>query len=146
MTYSSSQRRTIISIIISCPLSFFVYCVRLIILGILIVLYRGRGRLTMRFHVTVSRTGRLPPFPNVVPSARIMVASGPGREIICVSLKHGTGLRLAGDWRPGARWERGGWGALRNEDIVRWGVVEELRSGRRRNGGRRRMIIENPAE
>jgi hypothetical protein len=33
----------------------------------------------------------------------------------------------------------------RNYDM-RWGVVEELRGGRRRNGGRSRMVIENPAE
>jgi hypothetical protein len=75
-----------------------------------------------------------------------MVPTGPGREIIDVSLKNGTRLRLARDWHSGARGERGGWGAFMVRDIVQWGVVEELRSGSRRNGGRSRMVIENPAE
>jgi hypothetical protein len=34
----------------------------------------------------------------------------------------------------------------RNSDIVRLAIVEVLRSGRGRNGGRSRMVIENPAE
>jgi hypothetical protein len=76
-TYSSSQRWTIITIVVSCPLPFFVHRIRLIVLAILIFVYRGWGHLTLGFHVAISRTGRLPPFAHVVPSARVMVRTGP---------------------------------------------------------------------
>jgi hypothetical protein len=140
-TYSSGGRWTIIAIVVSCSLPLFVHHTRLVILAILIFLYRGRGHLTRSFRVAIACTGRLPPFTHVIP---VLVRAGPRSKVAGAPFKGGTGLGLAGSMG-----ERGGRRAFmtRRDCVVRrWGVVEGLMNGRRRNGGRSGMIIENPAE
>jgi hypothetical protein len=148
-TYSTGRRRTIIAIVVSRALPFLGPCIRVLGLVVLIVLYRGRGRLMRSFCVAVPSPGRLPPFGDVVPRASVLVSAGARSKITGAPFEGRTRLRLTGDWCSGASGESGGWRAFmarRNQIIRRWGVVEELRNGSRRDGGRNGMIIENPAE
>src|SRR6267142_6987798 len=141
-TYSSGRRWTIITIVVGCSLPLFVHHTRLIVLAVLIFLYRGRGRLTRSFRVAIVCTGRLPPFTHVIPSANVLVRAGPRSKVTGAPFKRGTGVGVAGSMG-----ERGGRGAfMARRDYVgrRWGVVEGLMNGRRRNGGRSGMISENP--